>query len=178
MMRSNRISLQLALGLVVVAGCSSSPAPTAAAPVITAQPASITVVSGAPATFSVAATASNGALSYQWRKDGLSLSNGVNASLALAAVTADDFGVYDCIVTNTLDGLTQVAVSSGAILAVNANPAIIAQPVPQTAAPGGTVVFMVAASGNGTISYQWQKNGVDIAGATGPSYTIDSADAA
>jgi hypothetical protein len=171
----NRNSLHLAAGLVAVCflGCSD-PAPTAGPTVISTQPASTTVVAGAGASFTVAATG-NGTLTYQWRKDGAALVGSATASLALSAVTASNAGVYDCIVTNTVGGTTSVAVSSGAILAVNTAPVIVAQPVATSAAPGGKVVFMVAASGNGIVSYQWKKDGVDILGATQASYVIASA---
>jgi hypothetical protein len=182
MIRSSRSVLLLAGGLAAACfvGCSGgsnstgSTTPSAGAPAITTQPASTTVVSGAGATFTVAATG-NGTLSYQWRKDGSVLSAGSAASLALTVVTAADAGVYDCIVTNSLGGSSQIAVSSGAILAVNTAPVIVAQPAAQSTAPGGSVIFMVAASGNGTLGYQWKKDGVDILGATQASYTITSA---
>lgn len=38
---------------------------------------------------------------------------------------------------------------------------------------GQSVTFSVAATGTGALSYQWQKNGVNIGGATGTSYTIN-----
>jgi hypothetical protein len=124
----------------------------------------------------VAATG-DGTLSYQWRKDGSILVAGTSATLTLATATAADAGVYECVVTNTVGGSSQVAVSSGAILAVNSAPAIVAQPVAQSTAPGGSVVFMVVASGNGTLGYQWKKDGVEILGATQASYAIPSATA-
>jgi hypothetical protein len=48
-------------------------------------------------------------------------------------------------------------------------PAITAQPASQTVPAGQTVTFSVVATGTG-LTYQWQKNGADIAGATGASY--------
>jgi len=47
-----------------------------------------------------------------------------------------------------------------------------------TAAPSQVVTFTVFASGDGPLSYQWQKNGTNIAGATSPSYkyTVGSDD--
>ena len=36
---------------------------------------------------------------------------------------------------------------------------------------GETAAFTVVATGSGTLSYQWRKDGADIAGATNPSYT-------
>lgn len=48
---------------------------------------------------------------------------------------------------------------------------ITTQPASTTVAPGHTATFTVAASGNGTISYQWKRNGTAITNATNPSYT-------
>ncbi len=50
-------------------------------------------------------------------------------------------------------------------------PYITAQPTSQTVTAGQTATFSVAASGTAPLSYQWQKNGADITGATSASYT-------
>ena len=50
-------------------------------------------------------------------------------------------------------------------------PLITTQPVSQTVGVGQTATFVVAATGAAPLSYQWQKNGVNIAGATAASYT-------
>jgi hypothetical protein len=50
-------------------------------------------------------------------------------------------------------------------------PSITKQPVSKTVAVGQTATFRVIARGNAPLSYQWRKNGVDIAGATSASYT-------
>ena len=52
-----------------------------------------------------------------------------------------------------------------------AQPTITKQPISQGVIEGETATFMVEASGTGTLTYQWKKNGVDIAGATSSSYT-------
>jgi hypothetical protein len=62
--------------------------------------------------------------------------------------------------------------------AVNSAPIITTQPATQTVNAGQAVQFIAAASGTPAPSYQWQKNGVPIAGATGSTYTIGSAAAA
>lgn len=49
--------------------------------------------------------------------------------------------------------------------------AITEQPASLTASAGSQATFWVGASGMQPFSYQWQSNGVDIAGATGRSYT-------
>ena len=48
---------------------------------------------------------------------------------------------------------------------------ITTQPASQAVTEGQTATFTVAASGSAPISYQWRKGGVNIAGATSPSYT-------
>jgi hypothetical protein len=55
------------------------------------------------------------------------------------------------------------------------SPAITGQPSSQTVSVGQPATFTVAASGASPLSYQWQRNGGDIPGATSSSYTIVSA---
>ena len=54
----------------------------------------------------------------------------------------------------------------------NSAPAITQQPQNQTVPVGGSATFTVAASGSQPLSYQWQRNSVDIPGATSSSYTL------
>ena len=51
-------------------------------------------------------------------------------------------------------------------------PNITQHPVSQTIASGQPVTFSVSASGTPPLAYQWQRNTVDIAGATSPNFTI------
>lgn len=51
-------------------------------------------------------------------------------------------------------------------------PSITQHPQNQTVPVGGSATFTVAASGAQPLFYQWQRNGVDIPGATLPSYTL------
>lgn len=59
---------------------------------------------------------------------------------------------------------------------------ITTQPLSQSACRGGSVTFTVAATGSGTMSYQWQKNGFDLSnggqysGATASTLTISNVD--
>ena len=50
-------------------------------------------------------------------------------------------------------------------------PQIVTQPASQSVAAGTTVTFNVVAGGTGPFTYQWQRNGVAIPGATSTSYT-------
>lgn len=54
-------------------------------------------------------------------------------------------------------------------------PAISAQPANATVAVGSAATFTVAASGTGPLTYQWKRNGADIAGATAVSYSLPTA---
>ena len=58
------------------------------------------------------------------------------------------------------------SVNGGAIA-----PYINAQPANQTVSVGQTATFSVGAAGTPPLTYQWQKNGPDIPGATSSSYT-------
>src|SRR5258707_10298157 len=50
-------------------------------------------------------------------------------------------------------------------------PAILTQPVSQTVTAGQTATFTVVANGTTPLSFQWQKNGSNIGGATAASYS-------
>ena len=50
-------------------------------------------------------------------------------------------------------------------------PSISTQPANQTVTVGSTATFTVVATGTGTLTYQWTKNGAAISGATASSYT-------
>src|SRR6266480_3040768 len=50
-------------------------------------------------------------------------------------------------------------------------PAITTQPASQTVSAGQTATFTVTATGTVPLSYQWQRNGTAIGGATAASYT-------
>lgn len=67
--------------------------------------------------------------------------------------------------------------SDPAFIAYNRNsfdipaPVITTEPMSVIVCPGGNATFTVVASGS-ELSYQWKKNGIDIPGATGSSYTV------
>jgi hypothetical protein len=144
--------------------------PAIVAPSITTQPASQTVTAGANVTFSVVASGT-APLSYQWRKDGANIAGATSASLTLNAVPTSAAGSYTVVVSNSGGSVT----SATATLTVNpavVAPSITTQPVSQTVTAGANVTFMVVASGTTPMSYQWQKNGANIAGATGASLVL------
>lgn len=54
-------------------------------------------------------------------------------------------------------------------------PSITTHPSNKTVAEGQPVTFNVSATGSTPLTYQWQRNGVNISGASTPSYTISTA---
>lgn len=57
-------------------------------------------------------------------------------------------------------------------------PAITQHPADRTVAAGQSATFSVAATGAGPLSFQWQRNGVNIPGATSGTYTLANASSA
>jgi len=58
---------------------------------------------------------------------------------------------------------------------LNKAPSITVQPADLSVTVGAPAAFSVSASGTPPLSYQWQRNGANISGATSASYTIASA---
>jgi trimeric autotransporter adhesin len=66
---------------------------------VNTHPATQTITTGSPVTFTVAATGT--ALTYQWQKNSINISGATNASFNIPAVAATDAAQYRCIVTGT-----------------------------------------------------------------------------
>ena len=140
------------------------------APAIGTQPANQSVVAGQTASFSVTATG-NGPLTYQWKKNGTDISGATASTYTTPATSSADTGAMYAV--NVRNGAGTVT-SSNATLTVSAAPGapvIGTQPANQSVAAGQTAKFSVTATGTGTLTYQWQKNGTDISGATSSTYT-------
>jgi hypothetical protein len=142
----------------------------ASPPAITTQPANQTVSVGQTAAFSVAASGTS-PLSYQWQKNATNIAGATSATYTTPATTTADSGAqFRAVVTNSAGSAT----SNSATLTVNAvagAPTITTQPANQTVTIGQTATFSVTASGTPTLTYQWQKAGTNIGGATAASYT-------
>jgi len=137
------------------------------APTITSQPVDQSVTVGGNVSFAVTASGT-APLSYQWRKDGVNVAGANSATLALTSVTTGQAGSYSCVVSNVAGSVT----SSAANLTVNVPPSITTQPSSQTVTEGANVSFSVVASGTAPLSYQWRKDGVNVAGANSATLTL------
>jgi len=139
-------------------------------PSIATQPTNQTVTIGQTATFMVVA-AGTAPLSYQWQENGTAISGATSASYTTAATSSSDNGAkFQVVVSNSAGSVTSNAVTL-MVNAAAAAPSITTQPVNQTVTVGQTATFTVVATGTAPLSYQWQKNGTAISGATSASYT-------
>ncbi len=153
--------------VVITGTCGNATSNTAAlvvntAPAITTQPVSLVQCTGTNATFTVAATGTG--LTYQWQKNTVNIAGATNASFTINNIAAADAGSYRVVITGTCGNLT----SGAATLTVNTAPAITGQPASLILCTGANATFTVTATGTG-LTYQWRKNGVNIAGATNAS---------
>jgi hypothetical protein len=143
-------------------------------PVFELQPLSTYSMIGGSANFGCSFAPDAPVATMQWFKDGIPIPGATISSFAISSVSANDYGTYTLVATNTAGSTT----SQAALLEPYTPPVVTLQPQEQTVALGGSATLTVAATGQASIlplSYQWQKNGMDIPGATSSSYTISNA---
>jgi hypothetical protein len=100
---------------------------------------------------------------------------GPNGTKATGKWVSDGMTFYLQDVSN---GLPLTSANTLATVTVNLTPngcvAITQQPSSLTRMVGQSATFSVSATGAAPLTYQWRRNGVNIAGATSSSYTITS----
>ena len=121
-----------------------------------------------------------GAFSYQWLRDGVAIAGATSSTYTLGDA---DVGTQISVQVSYTDGQ---GTSEGPL--TSAQTAVVTN---INDAPTGSVNIagiptedqvltasntLADADGLGVISYQWQRDGVDIAGATASTYTLDDAD--
>ena len=146
-------------------GCSSSSTATTVTvnpnPTIDITPATATTFCDGG---SVVLNATTGLTTYQWQKDGVDIVGATEDNY-----TASTSGDYSVDVTNS-NGCSSS--STATTVTVNPNPTIDITPATATTfCDGGSVVLNATA---GMDTYQWQKDGVDIVGATEDNYTAST----
>lgn len=142
-----------------------------ALPQILMHPASQTLTAGSSMTLLVEASGA-GTLRYQWQRNGVDIPGANAARLVVAAVSADDNGARYAVVVSSASGSV---ISESAVVTIQAVLPVLeitGQPQPASVDVGQQARFSVSVSdGSPAASYQWQRNGVDIAGATSSTYT-------
>ncbi len=132
--------------------------------VITSQPKNTTVSIGKTAEFSV--EAGGDGLTYQWQAYSPKTNKWTNSGAASAktpvlkitATAAHNGFMFRCVIT---DDRNLSITSEAATLTVPAGPTITTQPSDVSAVAGKTAKFTVAATGTGTLTYQWQAYNVN-----------------
>jgi hypothetical protein len=139
-------------------------------PTVTQHPVGDTVCAAGSASFS-AAGVGTAPLSYQWRRNGVDLAGATGETYAVGIAGTNNAGTYDCVISNACGSAT----TSGALLTVNIPPQVTLAPTAQSACPGGSATFSAGFSGSPAPALRWQKDGVDIPGATGGTLVISGA---
>jgi hypothetical protein len=115
------------------------------------------------ATFTMPTSNSPVEVTYAWNNGAAQ----TNVHTVAAGASSDSWSIP----TGTVASQTKVAIRLAPNASTPSAPTITIQPVNRSVTVGQTATFSVSANGTPTLSYQWTRNGVDIAGATGPSYT-------
>jgi DNA/RNA endonuclease G (NUC1) len=148
-------------------------------PTVTTQPSTQSAAVGGNASFTVVA-AGDATLTYQWSRDEVELSGATatTATLTLTNLNATDAGNYSVVIKNSVGSITSAAVP---LVITGLPPVVVTPPAARTVSAGTSATFAVVTSGSPTLTYQWRKAGVAIAGnatATTATLTLANAQAA
>lgn len=131
-------------------------------PLITEDPAPMSVIRHGQALSLLPRVLSNTPVSYQWKKAGVNLAGKTSSTLTFNPVQPGNAGDYTVVVRNSAGS----AESRTATVVVEYKPVFTTSPpaATQTVATGTAVTLSVATNGTNPITYQWRKNNVDITG--------------
>ena len=113
------------------------------------------IAAGQTATFSVTATGT-APLSYQWKKNGATISGATASTYTTPRTTGSDNGAQFTVVVSNTAGKTTSNIATLTVKRPVA-PSITVQPTSQTVTAGQTATFSVTASGTAPLSYQWRR---------------------
>jgi hypothetical protein len=138
-------------------------------PWILTQPASSTNPLSGTVSFSVTAIGTS-PLTYLWSQNGLVIPTATNSTYTIGTIRDSDSGSYTVLVSSAGGSVT----SAPATLTVTHPPVFVTQPSSVTVNVGQNASFNVTMNGTFPFSYQWQKNGVNIGGATAHLFTLSN----
>jgi alpha-tubulin suppressor-like RCC1 family protein len=104
---------------------------------------------------------------FQWAHNGVVIPGATNALLQIAPVSAADEGAYTVTVTNNYGRL----VSAPCYLAATV-PLLLSQPTDLRVRTNWSTALTVAALSPLPLEYRWFKDGLELAGATGPTLSF------
>src|SRR5262249_15826823 len=111
---------------------------------------------------------------YQWQKDGTNLPGQTSDLLQIASAPMTAAGAYRVVVSNANGSV----ISQAASVTVAPWSQIVTPPQSQRVNAGNNVTFTVSVLGTAPFTFQWQRNGEDMPGATNSSLTLASVVAA
>lgn len=151
--------------------------PLSSVPTITFQPTGRTVVQGTSDNFLsviAAATPEAGSISYQWFLDSAPLPGATGESLRVTLP-----GTYTVVVSTNVGSVRSepalVVLTTPGGIPVLPQPSITQQPMASELVYGSSTMLTLGAVSTLPISYRWQRNGVDIPGATDSVLTVTTA---
>jgi hypothetical protein len=154
------ITLEMTSSLATI--CLTQPSATSSPIVVAINPAtsvsaptSTTACLGSAASFSVTASGT-GPFSYQWKRGTTNVGSDSN-TLNIASASAGDVGSYTVVVTGACGNATSSAATFALKTATSTN-----NPIAVTQCAGTTANFSVTAAGQGTLTYQWRRNGSNL----------------
>ena len=149
-------------------------------------PTGSVTLSGAP-TEDQTLTASNtladadglGAIGYQWQRNGVDVAGAtassyllgdadVAANMRVVASYTDGHGTHESVASAATSAIVNINDPPTGVVTIGGTPT-----EDQTLTVSNT---LADADGLGAIAYQWERDGVDVAGATAPSYLLGDAD--
>ncbi len=142
-------------------------------PSIVAHPQNTDGYVGKSITLNVEATGT-GPFTYEWMKNGSTVSTQSSKSLVISNASSADAGSYTVRVSSPVgEALSQSANVS--VLPLPATPAFVEQPVSEIAFHGNQTILTAEAVSQNDVSYQWYKNGAAIPGATQSQLVLSTA---
>ncbi len=142
-------------------------------PEITREPASVTVGTGASASFSVTAQSITN-VTYQWQQNGTNLPTGTLATLSFSGLTTNSSGnSYVCIVSNIYGSVTSAPAAILTVLPPEP-PAFTNGIAHVTNYVGDNAVLSVSPGGTPPFTYQWYFGGTLLTDGTKYSGTTNS----
>lgn len=143
------LALEVVAGLVIAPGSPRS------------------VRTGTPVSWTVSYAGAGTLNQISWWHDGSPVPGATQATLSIPKVSFDDAGHYSVRALHPLLGRMVSSPTLELQVYADLSPArIMVQPQDQGGRPGGTAVFSVGVVGTPPFQYQWQKEGVDLSGAT------------
>ncbi|MBL7790296.1 MAG: T9SS type A sorting domain-containing protein [Chitinophagales bacterium] len=114
-----------------------------------------------------------GALGFQWLKNGSPIAGATRDSLVVKANTQADSGTYQLVVMAAVGCTPDTSAITAGIVKVNLPVSIVTQPLTKTFVCQNSP-FNASVTANNTTGYQWEKDMTTIFAATNPSFTIPS----